>query len=45
MKVSGGVAQERRAWGAAVRDLVNSVGVIGSTHKESMPSQVRVIIR
>ncbi len=31
MKVSGDLAQDRRAWGVAAHDVVNSIGDAGST--------------
>ncbi len=31
MKVSSGLTQDRRAWSASVRDVVNSIGEVGST--------------
>ncbi len=31
VKVSGDLAQDRRAWGVAAHDVVNSIGDAGST--------------
>ncbi len=31
-KVSSELAQDRRAWSASVRDVVNAIGDAGSTH-------------
>ncbi len=41
VKVSGELAQDRRAWSASVRDVVNAVGDAGSTHPGRMPTQVQ----
>ncbi len=38
----GELAQDRRAWNASVRDVVNSIGDAGSTHPGGMPTQVQV---
>ncbi len=42
MKVSSALAQDRRAWSASIRDVVNPVGNAGSTHPGGMPPQVQV---
>ncbi len=42
MKVSSELAQDRRAWSASVRDVVNSIGDAGSTRPGWMPMQVQV---
>ncbi len=42
MKVSSELAQDRRAWSASVRDVVNAIVDVGSTRPCSMPAQVQV---
>ncbi len=42
VKVSSELAQDRRAWSAFVRDVVNAIGDAGSTRPGRMPSQVQV---
>ncbi len=42
MKVSSKLAQDRRAWNAPVRDVVNTIGDAGSTRPGWMPTQVQV---
>ncbi len=34
MKVSCDLAQDRRAWGASIRDVVNSIGDAGSNRRK-----------
>ncbi len=34
MKVSSELTQDRRAWGASIRDAVNSIGGVGAIHPE-----------
>ncbi len=41
-KVSSDLAQDRRAWSASVRDVVNLIGDAGSTRSWLMPKQVQV---
>ncbi len=40
VKVSSELAQDHRAWGASVRDVVNSIGATGSTRSGRMSTQV-----
>ncbi len=42
MKVSSELAQDRRAWSASVRDVVNSIGDAGSTRPGRMPTQLQI---
>ncbi len=42
VKVSSELAQDRRAWRASVRDVVNAIGDAGSTRPWRMPTQVQV---
>ncbi len=42
MEVSNELAQDRRAWSATVRDVVNSIGDAGSTRPGGIPTQVQV---
>ncbi len=42
VKVSSKLAQDRRAWSASVRDVVNAIGDAGSTRPGWMPTQVQV---
>ncbi len=44
MKVSSELAQDRLAWNASVRDVVNSIGDIGSTRPGRMSTQVQVVV-
>ncbi len=39
VRVSSELAQDRRAWGASIRDVVSSVGGAGSTRPGRMPTQ------
>ncbi len=43
VKVSNELAQDRRAWNASLRDVVNSIGDAGSTRPGWMPTQVQVV--
>ncbi len=42
MKVSSELAQDRRAWSASIRDVVNSIGYAGSIRRGRMPTQIQV---
>ncbi len=42
VKVSSELTQDRRAWSASVRDVVNAIGNAGSNRPGGMPTQVRV---
>ncbi len=42
VKVSCELAQDRRAWNASIRDVVNAIGDAGSTRPGWMPTQVQV---
>ncbi len=42
VKVSSELARDRWAWDASVRNLVNSIDDVGSTHLGWMPPQVQV---
>ncbi len=41
MKVSSKLAQDRRAWGASIRDVVNWIGDAGSTNPGRMLTRVQ----
>ncbi len=45
VKVSSELAQDRRAWSASVRDVVNAIGDAGSTRPGWMPTQSKKILR
>ncbi len=42
VNVSSELAQNRRARGASVRDVFNSIGDVGSTHPNRMSPQVQI---
>ncbi len=42
MKVPRKLAQDRQAWSASIRDVVNSIDDAGSTRSERIPTHVRV---
>ncbi len=45
MKVYSELAQDRRAWGSSVRDVVNTIGDAGSTLPDRLLTQAQIVSR